>query len=147
MKRFYHLLLLALALLSFCSCRTSYTASMQSDYVTRYVGQSHNYIVQSWGAPTRQTSDGNGGTILIYEKSFQNTEATNTYHGAYYTPSATTTTYTSYAQFFINRNGQCYDVKTNHEKEWSEFSLGKTLGLVLGIGVPVITLAVIAGSK
>lgn len=131
-----------LAIILTSSCRTSYSASLRSDYYNTYVGHTHNEIVRAWGAPSRQTTDGNGGTILIYENTTQNTESTYTYRGGYYTPSATTTSYTSFAQFYLNSSGVCYDVQTNHQKEWSEFSWGKTIGLITAIAFPLVLVAV-----
>ena len=106
---------------------TSYV-SMEEDYAKAFVGSHHNVIVSSLGAPDRQTSDGAGGTILIYEKttttSNSNSIATAynvNYYSKTYTPGAQTNTVTtqntSYLHVFIGADGVCYGVKTNHEKE------------------------------
>ena len=122
------------------SCFTTYQASKQSDYTNEFVGKTHNYIVSSWGAPTRQTSDGNGGTILIYEQTTAESTSVarngyyNPYNGTYtYTPGVNTSYNTSYAQFYIDPNGKCYRVNTNHQKEWKEFSVAKTILLAIPI--------------
>lgn len=57
-----------------------------------------------------------------------------------YTPGARTTTNTSYVHFFIDPNGNCYNVKTNHTKTVSKFAPGKTVFLGLGILAPIVGL-------
>lgn len=114
----------------FTSCTVYKTSqvSMQSDYTTEFVGKPHNHIVATLGAPDRQTSDGAGGTILIYEKTTM-TSTSNSVAAAYnvnyfsgtYTPgtrtSSSTSEHTSYIHLFINKDAVCYAVKTNHEKQ------------------------------
>lgn len=129
------LTIMAIACL-FTSCMsyvpTTYYVSMEEDYAKAFVGSHHNVIVSSLGAPDRQTSDGAGGTILIYEKvtttsnSNSNSIATAynvNYYSKTYTPGAQTNTNTvttqntSYIHVFIGADGVCYGVKTNHQKE------------------------------
>lgn len=110
----------------FVSCATGYyqTVSKVSDYTSAYVGKSHNQLVSVFGAPDRQTSDGAGGTILIYEKT---TSTSNSREVAYdvnyytktYTPGVqtTTSTNTSFVHLFIDESGKCYKVNTNHTKQ------------------------------
>ena len=110
----------------FTSCTVYQTSrvSMLSDYTTAFVGKPHNHIVATLGAPDRQTSDGAGGTILIYEKTTMTSNSVATaynvnYFTKTYTPgtSTSTTESTSYIHLFIDKDGVCYSVKTNHEKE------------------------------
>lgn len=127
------LTIMAIACL-FTSCMsyvpTTYYVSMEEDYAKAFVGSHHNVIVSSLGAPDRETSDGAGGTILIYEKvtttSNSNSIATAynvNYYSKTYTPGAQTNTNTvttqntSYIHVFIGADGVCYGVKTNHQKE------------------------------
>jgi hypothetical protein len=137
--------ILLIASSMFTSCRTYYSVSKASDYTNAYVGKSHNDIVYALGAPDRQTSDGSGGTILIYEDFTTQSVATahnvNYYTGTY-TPGARSTTHTDYAHFYIGSNGKCYNVKTNHTKTVSKFAPGKTIFLGLGCALPVISLLV-----
>lgn len=139
--------ILVIACGMFTSCRTYYSVSKASDYTNAYVGKTHNDIVYALGAPDRQTSDGSGGTILIYEDFTTQSVATahnvNYYTGTY-TPGATSTTHTDYAHFYINSNGKCYNVKTNHKKTVSKFAPGKTAFLVAGCSLPVIILTILA---
>lgn len=170
------LTIMAIACL-FTSCMsyvptTSYV-SMEEDYAKAFVGSHHNVIVSSLGAPDRQTSDGAGGTILIYEKvtttsnSNSNSIATAynvNYYSKTYTPGAQTNTNTvttqntSYIHVFIGADGVCYGVKTNHEKEvvdekaveHNEKALKKNVGWTVGvlfglIALPALVAVVIAG--
>ena len=146
---------------------------MEEDYAKAFVGSHHNVIVSSLGAPDRQTSDGAGGTILIYEKvtttsnSNSNSIATAynvNYYSKTYTPGAQTNTNTvttqntSYIHVFIGADGVCYGVKTNHEKEvvdekaveHNEKALKKNVGWTVGvlfglIALPTLVAVVIAG--
>lgn len=124
------------------SCRTTYITSAQSDYENRFRGATHNQIVSALGAPNRQTSDGNGGTILIYESTSAQSIATATninYFNKTYTPGVNTTYHTSYVHFYIDSKSKCYRVKTNRTKQYSKFSTGKTIGCVLGFTLPILT--------
>ncbi len=125
------------------------------------IGQTHNQIVTQLGAPQRESSDGAGGTILIYENT-TTTTISNSLASAYninviartYTPGVNTTTEqttnTDYIHYFINSDHVCYEVKTNipmrreeesepYEYKYKEMHLGKTMAVVLG---PLVGLAV-----
>ncbi len=134
-------LFLFIILLSAVSCRTWYTVSLQPKISNDFVGKSHNYIVSAMGAPSRTTSDGNGGQILIYEKTSALSQAVATnvdiFNGTY-TPGTYTTTSTDYVQFYVNNRGNCYKVNTNLTEEYSEFSKGKTIALIACTAGPVL---------
>lgn len=161
----FYLLIVAMVSCFLTSCTTksfTYTQSVPvsklSDYTTEYVGKPHNYIVSSLGAPDRQTSDGAGGTILIYEETtVTSTSSSNSVAAAYnvnyfnktYTPGTATTTQsvqsanTSYIHLFVNSEGVCYNVKTNHQKIIQEEREGQRKALSKGgkialFGSPVI---------
>ncbi|MBR5832736.1 MAG: hypothetical protein IKY79_09030 [Bacteroidales bacterium] len=166
------LTIMAIACL-FTSCMsyvptTSYV-SMEEDYAKAFVGSHHNVIVSSLGAPDRQTSDGAGGTILIYEKitttsnSNSNSIATAynvNYYSKTYTPGAQTNTNTvttqntSYIHVFIGADGVCYGVKTNHQKkvideeavEWNKKAQKKNVKIALWSYLGVMGAAAIVGA-
>lgn len=146
---------------------TSYV-SMEEDYAKAFVGSHHNVIVSSLGAPDRQTSDGAGGTILIYEKvtttSSSNSNSIATaynvnYYSKTYTPGAQTNTNTvttqntSYIHVFIGADGVCYGVKTNHQKkvidedavEWNKEAQKKNVKIVLWSYLGIMGVSAIAG--
>lgn len=112
--RSYNLLKIGLVviIISFFTSCTTYkytTISKEKEYQEVYVGKTHNQIVTTLGAPDKQFSDGAEGVIIIYENSVFNSNI-NTYKGS---GSATTIESKGYIQFFINKSGICYDVKTN----------------------------------
>lgn len=143
----FAVILLASSMLT--SCRTYYSVSKASDYTNAYVGKTHNELILQLGAPDREVADGGGGRVLIYEKHSSNTVATAynvNYYNNTYTPGARTTTNTSYVHFFIDPNGKCYNVKTNHTKTVSKFAPGKTVFLGLGIATPLALLGALLGA-
>ena len=155
----------------FTSCLSTTKISyvpLEADYREAFIGKHHNFIVSSFGAPDRQTSDGAGGTILIYEKttttSNSNSMATAynvNYFSKTYTPgtqtSTVTTQNTSYIHLFMDKDGVCYKVKSNHEKLVTDFDeeavkinernrkMWKWLGIITGgpILVELVVLAII----
>ena len=165
-------LLSKLAVVTFMSClfmsctvTRTYTVSKENDYQKAFVGASHNEIVSAFGAPDRQTSDGAGGTILIYEKTTTQTTSDSqataynvNYYNRTYTPgvhsNSTTTQNTSYVHIFIDQDGVCYNVKTNHQKYVTEIDeaataknkkiwkiFGITYGSILGtMGIVALSL-------
>jgi len=75
-------------------------------YTSTYRGHTHGQIVKEYGAPDREVSDGEDGYILVYE----------TYHTSSHVDSMGYVDHSvrkSYIQFFMDRNGVCYNVKTN----------------------------------
>lgn len=106
-------------LLSVTSCSYKHLVSLQPEYESMFLGKTHNYIVSTWGAPDRTTSDGDGGQILIYERTSMLSQAVatniNVWTGTY-TPGTYTTEETLYVQLFVDKQGKCYLVKTNHAK-------------------------------
>ena len=142
---------LIIAVLSLTSCSSyRYTVSLQPEYEKMYVGKSHNYIVSAMGAPDRTTTDGNGGQILIYERTVMLSQqvATNVdvWSGTY-TPGSYSTTNTSYVHFFVNQSGNCYRVNTNLTEEridQKKYKKSARSGLIYAgmflLGVPLIGL-------
>ena len=145
---------LVLSSLLFGSCTSTVYLSRLGDYKERYVGQTERNIILDWGAPSRETSDGNTGKILVYEQLAFNTSSSggtmatsSPLTGPLISSNASTSTSaaTSYVQFFINEQDRCYDVITNHVKEGKEFSIGRTIALCAPLTGAFILLC-IAGS-
>ena len=126
------IIVVIVSLFTSCTVYKYTTISKEEEYKKEYVGKSHNEIVTTLGAPDKQFSDGAEGIIIIYENSVFNSNI-NTYKGS---GSATTIESKGYMQFFINKSGICYDVKTNHtetiEEIDEEASKNKTLVGVFG---------------
>ena len=118
----------------FSSCTTVYktiTVSAEDEYKKLFIGRNHNFVVSRMGAPNRETSDGAGGKILIYEKtttySSGSTIATANdinYYNRTYTPGAETNTVsrqkTDFIHVFVNKNNICYNVKSNIYEKYTE---------------------------
>lgn len=131
------------------SCTTTYFVSMQPEISKSVVGCSHQTIVSRMGAPNRQTPDGAGGTILIYEDTTIQSIATahnvNYYTGTY-TPGVKTTSHTDYIHIYINSQGKCYNVKTNLTRLESEPAPGKTVFAILGTLATVVIVGIAGAS-
>ena len=124
------------------SCYSSHYVSKQGDYKEVLIGKDYSYVVNTFGAPTRQTPDGNNGTILVYESHSSKSVATAynvNYYSGTYTPGVETTTYTDYVHIFINSENICYNVKTNHTKKVKEPNVGATTLSILGIAAVIAT--------
>jgi hypothetical protein len=118
----------------FSSCTTVYktiTVSAEDEYKKLFIGRNHNFVVSRMGAPNRETSDGAGGKILIYEQtttySSGSTIATANnvnYYNRTYTPGAETNTISSqktdFIHVFVNKNNICYNVKSNIYEKYTE---------------------------
>lgn len=166
--RLFIWVLVCIATLS--SCKSTYTEWYTVDdfpaFRKQCIGTTHNQIVTKLGAPQRQVSDGNGGTILIYENT-TTTTVSNSIATAYnvnvfsrtYTPGLTTAsqqiTNTDYVQYFVNSNNVCYDVKTNipmtHKKQGNSYrsvNPVKTFFFVCGVTLATICgMMLITGAK
>ena len=135
MNRLVPLIFLLVAVL-LSSCSTTNYVSLESRYKSHFIGMSHHSIVTELGAPTRETTDGLDGTILIYESTSQKTEYSEKDYLFYTVPTATTTTHTDYIHLFIDSQGTCYDVKSNEIQEDKRIDI---LNTCLYIGVTIIT--------
>ena len=113
------------------SCRTTYNVSLQPELEEMFVQRTYSDIVDVLGAPDRIVSDGTGGQIIVYEDMNLNTVGSvNPWTGRML---MVTKSSKGYVQMYLNGENICYRIKTNREKEVSEFSRGKTIGLISGI--------------
>lgn len=102
------------------SCTSTYHISRQPEIFRIMVGRTQQSIVSEMGVPDRQTSDGAGGTILVYEQTTSDSIATAydvNYFTGTYIPGYRTTSFKEYINLYINPQGKCYDVKTNLTRE------------------------------
>jgi hypothetical protein len=118
----------------FASC-TAYkytTISKEKEYEDMFVGKSHNHIVTSIGAPNRELSDGAEGSILIYEEiTTYSKSRSNTNNSNGLKTNTVTQQSSEYIQFFINADGVCYDVKTNHTETIKEIDKSESTYLTI----------------
>lgn len=94
------------------SCYSTQTVLLSGQELTeRYVGKTGKEIIRMMGPPTRETTDGGDGTILIYEANAGNTtKVTYTKYNTYY---KTTQNPDEYSWFYLDSKGMCTYVKTN----------------------------------
>ncbi len=94
------------------SCYSTQTVLLSGQELTeRYVGKTGKEIIRMMGPPTRETTDGGDGTILIYEAiTGSTTRVTYTEYDTYYN---TTQKPDEYSWFYLDSKGVCTYVKTN----------------------------------
>ena len=132
MKKALLLLVFALAALFTTSCRTTYNVSLQPELENLLVGRTYAEIVDAFGAPDRTTPDGRGGQIIVYEDVRLRTDGSvNPWTRSI---SLATESSKGFMHMYLTDSDVCYQVRTNREKEVSEFSKGKTIGLIAGVG-------------
>ena len=102
------LFFLLLALLSAVSCSTPRYVSSEPYLQDQWIGSSHAEIIREFGAPNREISDGADGQILVYE----NFPTTATVYGY----SATIEKNRSFKEFYLDAEGNCYDVRSNESR-------------------------------
>ena len=91
------ILMAILCLFTSCSPVRNYAVSKEKEYKEALIGAKYNEIVSELGDPDKQTSDGASGAILIYEEKF-------------------TAKKIGYMHVFVDEDGVCYNIKTNHQK-------------------------------
>ena len=116
------------AMVSSCSVfNAGYDYQSGSDYYTQaYNGASRADIVSEYGAPDRESPDGLGGMILVYEKTYYSSR----YDGWGY---ITNDVHRRYKQFFLDDHDICYRVMTNELAPQTRSSL--LSGVLTGFGV------------
>lgn len=126
-------LLFAALLLSAVSCTTPRYVSRQSDMELTWIGRPHSDIVRTFGAPSREVSDGADGIILVYEEFYTDYETDGW--------GSIGREHRNYTEFFLNEDGVCYDVRTNLLKQAGQkFSFLGTFGVLLGSALLIIGL-------
>ena len=129
MKRY--IILLAAALLCAVSCSVPRYISSEPGLQDEWILRSHAEIVRSFGAPSREVSDGADGQILVYED-YYTTHDTDEFMGDYTT---TSQEFRNFKEFYINKEGICYDVRSNETiQSGRRIDWVQTVFLVLMIG-------------
>ena len=114
------------------SCMTtSYVLLSDQELRNMYAGKTKKEIINQYGPPTNETSDGGDGTILIYEEKRSYTTASYDKSHTYYD----TESNDKYKWFYFDSKGKCTHVKSNCiTKEVSEFDNGPLIALgILGL--------------
>jgi len=138
-------LIALLTLTSITSCYSTFYTYTGNSHST-YVGKTKNEILRTYGMPDKTSDDGNGGTILAYEKQTLTTISNNTTNayaasktlgaavynnsgivaatsGRYgYSESSNgiseTTINKTYCYFYINKDNVAYDFKSNYGAQY-----------------------------
>ena len=131
MKRY--LILLMAVIFASASCTTPRYVSREPSMKVEWVGRSHADIVRSFGAPSREVSDGANGMILVYEELY------SIYDTDHFGSTMTTTKRDrrNFKEFSLGPDGICYDVRTNAlMQDGTQLDVRQTLcsafGVVLG---------------
>lgn len=116
--------LILAVLLAATSCSTTRYVSREPSMNAEWVGRSHADIVRTFGAPTREVSDGADGVILVYE-SFYTTHETD-HLGS--TITTTSEEHRNFKEFSLGADEICYNVRTNEKMaDGTEFDKGSTV--------------------
>lgn len=121
MKKFFNIYLsfiFVVVIIGLSSCTTTryYSYSLENKYNKEWVGETRKSIIDNCGAPNRTVDAGNGNLILVYEDITVSAFSTNI--GGYDIGSANRNR--SFVEFYLDRNGKCYQVKTNHRGQYSQ---------------------------
>ena len=134
-----------------CSCWSTEYVSRSDEYNQAWKNASKNDIIRINGVPNRTVSLDDGESVLVYENYSFVTNSNNS-SAAYARPStfgngvyansgssgvSRTTENRSYAEFFIDKYGKCYMVRTNHTKAVKKNRPGQTVILVGSITIGV----------
>ena len=128
------------------SCMTTQWVKVSDEEISEiWQGQTKKDIICKFGPPTRETSDGDDGSIIIYEYNLGSSSTTTTRYNEYTNTKneITNTNYaTEYVWFFLNSEDICVGAKNNHliKEEQTKLSAGTmTLSvltaILLGIGL------------
>ncbi len=128
------------------SCYTTRLVPVGNQEITEiWRGQTKKDIIYKFGPPTRETSDGEDGSILVYEYNLGSNTTTRTTYNQYDNTKreqSSTNYVNEYVWFYLNSDDVCVGVKNNHFKK-EERVLNKRLIIGLAItslcvGVPII---------
>lgn len=155
MKRITFFLLAIMVSFALNSCWTTEHIPLQDEYNQRWRNMSKNDIIRQVGIPNQTVSLDDGESVLVYEAYSSVTNTENSSSSYAYIPNKTgifgrgiyansgssgvsvTTENRSYAEFFIDKDGKCYLVRTNHTKAIKKNRPGRTAILVGGITLGV----------
>lgn len=96
-------ILVVISILLLSSCATLFGPS-QKEVHDSWLGSTKVNLIQSWGPPTRITSDGQGGEVLTYEKS----KTGRVYYGTYIQNTDIYYSDIYYSDMFVDKSGKIY---------------------------------------
>lgn len=119
MKRLFYLMVAAALFLCLSSCSILRSSQSQGPDTSYWYGKSRNAIMMSFGIPDREASDGAGGVVLVYEDISTVTSKNSKKEKNFvtdepvYESSETVSQIRRYAEFFLDGENYCYNVRTN----------------------------------
>ncbi len=134
-------IILIIGLCLFCSCSTTYKVRYSQENLDSYIGKTHQELVETFGAPSSQVSDGAEGYVLAFDES----KTLFKYSPRYASKSSTLPK----AQFIMDSNGVCRKVVATNTDSVRAVSAGKTVGMIILVPVAVLAFVVavsVAGS-
>ena len=137
MKSAFRLFILVAVALCAVSCYVQKEYLDEPQYSEQYLGLSYGDIIDLLGPPERTTSDGRGGTILIYE------DVTTTSKGYMDSDGGRMTSKrdVQYLHLYVSDSDSCYRVRTRFTRP--ELNLGLTLSTV-GLGALALLIPILA---
>ena len=92
---------------------TSGLGDKEKEVMDSWMGSTKAQLIQSWGPPTKVASDGQGGEILIYDKSVSFAQSpgqvyTQPYNNNVYYTNPESNIITRSRMFYINKQGVIY---------------------------------------
>jgi hypothetical protein len=129
-------IILIIGLCLFYSCATTYKVRYSQENLDSYIGKTHQELVETFGAPSSQASDGADGYVLAFDES----KTLFKYSPRYASKSSTLPK----AQFIMDSNGICRKVVATNTDSVRAVSAGKTVGAILL--VPALLLFLVAAS-
>ncbi len=119
MKRLFYLMVAAALFLCLSSCSILRSSQSQVPDTSYWYGKSRNAIMMSFGIPDREASDGAGGVVLVYEDISTVTSKNSKKEKNFvtdepvYESSETVSQVRRFAEFFLNMDDSCYNIRTN----------------------------------
>ena len=147
MKRFLIIIVGFMLCSWLTSCYTNQLVPVSNQEVEAiWKGQPKKNIIYKFGPPTRETSDGDNGTILVYEYNVGSNTTTKTTYNQYDNTKreqSNTNYVNEHVWFYLNSEGVCVGVRNNHfKKQERVYNPGMTTGVVLlsslGVGLVVL---------
>jgi len=118
MKAYRLFALLLMAVLIVSSCSSTYKARPRERDTLRLLNMNHEELINEFGAPIREMSNGDNGYILVFSGQNVFKYEANKFGGSL-----------PELQCYMNNDGYCYDVVTKNTQTRAT-SAGKTIILV-----------------
>lgn len=125
------------------SCYTTQNVFLnEKDLSEQFGGKTKKEIIQMMGPPTRETTDGGDGSILVYEYNTESYTNTTTNYNQYTNTKkeqSSTNYVNKFVHIYFNSENICVGVRHNYlTKQVRTYDSGMTTGVVLSSGLIII---------